>query len=108
MNTQVYDLVNWPQHRSYGIRLNKWVGGYPRQFDCVRIKLLFEFVRVRTPDGRRRPFGMDTRLIGGWSAYVAALTESQQVVCKEKQEQIGSHVYPILSYDPLLCIRLQL
>jgi hypothetical protein len=34
-------------------------------------------------------------LIGGCSAYTAALTEGQQAGCKEKQEQIDSCMSPL-------------
>jgi hypothetical protein len=46
---------------------------------------------------------VDARLIGRWSAYVGALTESQQVVCKEKQERIGSQVSPLPSFGACSC-----
>ena len=90
----IYEQVDWPQDRSYGIRLYKWVPGYLRQCDCVRIKLLFEFVRVVVPDSRQHAPGWWARLTGGCSAYTAALTEGQQAGCKEKQEQIDSCVFP--------------
>ena len=73
----IYEHVDWPQDRSYGIRLYKWVGGYLRQCDCVRIEFLFEFVRLAVPDRRRRPLSCWTRLIGGCSAYIAALAVGQ-------------------------------
>src|SRR5580658_7545044 len=94
MDAQVYHLVDRTQNRSYGIRLYEWVGGNLRQFDCVRIKLLFEFIRLGVPDVRMRPFGLDARLIVGCSAYVSALTEGQQARSDEKQGQIDSRVYP--------------
>jgi hypothetical protein len=95
VNAVVYEHVDWPQDRGHGIRFYKWIPGYLRQCNCVRIELLFEFIRVGVPDSRQRALDWCARLIGGHSAYTAALTEGQQAGCKKKQEQFDSCVSPL-------------
>jgi len=67
--------------------LYEWVGGNSRQFDCIRIQLLCEFVGVRAPQSRRRPSGLGGSWIARRNACAGSLPQGQQAGCNEKRRQ---------------------